>query len=93
VINQKIGMSVERKFLERLDPDTEYSYFTGTPAAMLAELEAERKRFKELAEYQKRAIELEEPMMLHYLERLQLSGEAAALDWLKARTENEAEGE
>ena len=44
-------MSIETKFLQQLDPDVDYSFFNGTPAALLAEIEA------------------------------------AALEWLKARTE------
>lgn len=86
LINQLVGMSIETKFLQQLEPDAEYPYFNGTPAELLAEIEADCETIKEGAAVADRALELDEPLLLHYLDRVRISSEWEALEWLRARS-------
>lgn len=87
LINQLVGLSIETRFLRQLDPSMESSYFSGTPEALLAEIQRDRNRIKEIAssEFTQQFMELDEPMAMHYLDRVRTQGEAAATEWLRSR--------
>ncbi len=90
ILTQVIGLGIEAQFLKLLDPETKSPYFSGDPATMLAEIETEmdnvRIRAGQLVE---RMGKLDEPMMSHYFDRVRISGEAAAIDWLKRTVETQ----
>lgn len=90
LINQLIGLSIETRFLNKLDPSLESPYFSGTPGALLAEIEGDRDRIREVAQtdFMSQVASLGEPMAMHYLERVRMTGEAEAIEWLRRRISN-----
>ncbi len=87
VINQAIGMSIEQRFLESLDPDGQYPYFADTPGVLLAQIEADRKRMVEgiegIGDFETVMTTSDEGTVLGYLERIRLYGEVDANEWLR----------
>jgi hypothetical protein len=68
----------------------ESPYFSGTPGALLAEIEGDRDRIREVAQtdFMSQVASLGEPMAMHYLERVRMTGEAEAIEWLRRRISN-----
>ena len=69
----------------QLDPATESPYFSANPETMLAEIKEEMDAVRKRAGIGERMAQLDEPTMSHFLDRMRLSGEAAAIDWLERK--------
>ena len=93
LINRLVGISGETMFLRDLDPDLESPNFSGTPAELLEQLEAERKEIREFTltadddDGQLGVLQnLNEAEMEHYLDRVRSVGELEALRWAEQYT-------
>jgi len=89
LINQLVGIAIEKMFLEQLDPQGKDAF--GRPVKEVAAAVAQHKAaLKELQLSLTRLgllAQLSDAEWATYMERVKLQGEEAALTWLKARHE------
>ncbi len=86
LINQLVGLGIEKEFYGRLDPAKNYDFLRQPVADRLAQIQAQRQTFRNASQ----AFEIwlptaNEGEVVAYYDRLKLYGEAAALAWLQNR--------
>ena len=86
LLGQLVGLSVERKFLNGLDPNGSYDFLPQTVSERLGQLQAREKSIREAARFfdpwMKSASEAE---LIGYFDRMKIYGEAAAVSWAQNR--------
>lgn len=83
LIDQLSGIAVERKFLDRLDPQTQAGPGGQTAGERLASLDAKLLEIKDLASRFTPAFASADPaMQSQYLAKMKAEGELAAMRWL-----------
>src|SRR5207244_2720042 len=86
IIDNLVGMAIERMTLNQLDPNQRYEFLGSTPQERIAQLVTEKAEIKELTS---KSLDLMEQAtdseLMSYFDRLKLYGEMAALQWLSQR--------
>ena len=84
LINQLVGWATEAIVLQRLDQNTAYDFLNGqTPAQVVQENKQQKAALKELlTEYQAAYPSLTDAELNNYVQRSQIYGEAAAMQWV-----------
>ncbi len=82
-INRLVGFSIEKQFLEMLEPDMVSPSFNETPAAMLEEVEKENAQLIEDLKLNDRIAELSEQQVIHLVDRIRTVGQPEAWVWLR----------
>jgi tRNA A-37 threonylcarbamoyl transferase component Bud32 len=86
LINQLVGISIEKRFLQLLDPTRDQDPFGRPLADVRAAIERHQALLKECAQSMAGLMfGLEDTELANYMERVKLHGEEAALAWLKAK--------
>jgi len=86
LINQLVGISIEKRFLQLLDPTREQDPFGRPIAEVRAAIERHQALLKEYAQSMAGLMfALDDTELANYMERVKLHGEEAALAWLKAK--------
>ena len=95
LINDLVGLAIERQILERMDPAGPYDNAGATVKDRLDELARRRELFKELqgpvdangrwSSATEVIAGLSEPDRIRYLDRIKVSGEVEALRWARSR--------
>ena len=86
LINQLVGISIEKRFLQLLDPAGTQDPFGRPSADVRAAIERHQALLKEYAQSMAGLMfGLEDTELANYMERVKLHGEEAALAWLKAK--------
>lgn len=87
IIDQLVGMAIERMTISKLDPNQQYDFLGTTAQARIDQLMAEREEFKVLTSNSTELLEnASDTDLLSYLDRMKIHGERAALEWLQERT-------
>ncbi|MGB7768817.1 MAG: hypothetical protein WBN22_08190 [Verrucomicrobiia bacterium] len=84
IINQLVGMAVEEKMFDQLDPNTSYDFLDGeTPDQRLQELKQQKAALSQL-DKSVQAIQpsLTDAEIVSYQERIKIYGEVTAMRWL-----------
>ena len=84
LINQLVGMAIEKEVLFQLDPNTSYDFLNGqTPAQVLQQLKVQKASNRELIGNFSTAYSLmTQEEMVNYAERVKIFGETAAMQWV-----------
>lgn len=86
LINQLVGISVERIALKQLDAEKNYDFLQGTVQDQIAQLDARRAGVREstklLDSWMRNASDAD---LISYFDRYKLYGESGALAWLRQR--------
>ncbi len=86
IINQLVGMSLEKMFLQQLDPAATLDPFGRPVSEVSARINDRQRALKEYSQLlQTLLATLEDSEWSIYLERVKLYGEESALAWLKSR--------
>ncbi len=86
IINQLVGMSIEKMFLQQLDPAATRDPFGRAVSEVSARINDRQTALKEYSQLlQTLLATLEDSEWSIYLERVKLYGEESALAWLKSR--------
>lgn len=86
LIDQLVGMSIERTFLEQLDPLTTTNANGLTAGERLAELEAKKADIQTTsAAFSELSMKMDEATSKEYFVRLRRDGELSAMKWVLAR--------
>jgi RNA polymerase sigma factor (sigma-70 family) len=86
VIDQLVGLAIQKKFLGQLDPAGTYEFLGRPVSEALAELDRQRQAIRDTNETIQKVIPtLNATELANYLERLKVYGEPAAWAWLKGR--------
>jgi tRNA A-37 threonylcarbamoyl transferase component Bud32 len=86
LINQLVGISIERRFLALLDPNREQDPFGRSVADVRATVDQQQATLRDHAQSMAGLmIGLDDRELATYMERVKLYGEEAALAWLRAR--------
>jgi len=86
LINQLVGISIEKRFLQLLEPGRDRDPFGRPVADVRAAIEQHQALLKEYAQSMSGLMfGLDDAELANYLERVKLHGEEAALAWLKAK--------
>jgi hypothetical protein len=83
LIDQLMGVSIERQFLEQLDPLTQAGPGGQTAGERLAALDAKLMEVRSLtSDFTEKFADADEPTQAQYLEKMKSEGELAAMRWL-----------
>lgn len=86
LLNDLVGMAIERGFLQRLDPNDVLVAGNQTVAERLVELDRQKKTISETASNtQDVLLRADDRELMNYVERAKLYGELNALQWLQER--------
>ena len=86
LINQLVGISLEKRFLQLLDPTRNQDPLGRSVAEVRAAIERHQALLKDYAQSMAGLMfGLDDPELANYMERVKLHGEEAALAWLKAK--------
>ncbi|HRY48404.1 MAG TPA: hypothetical protein P5186_10180 [Candidatus Paceibacterota bacterium] len=87
VIDQLVGIAVERQFLSQLDPAASPDYIGQPVSHRLDQLQRIEEDFQQQDNFLSQYLQSQpnDNVRLEYLNRVQASGEAAALRWLRSR--------
>lgn len=86
VLDQLVGIAIERMTISKLDPNQHYDFLGSTAQARIDQLIAEREDFKALTVNSTELLETaSDADLLSYLDRMKIHGERAALEWLRER--------
>ena len=86
LINQLVGISIEKRFLLLLDPTRDQDPFGRPIAGVRAAIERQQALLKDYAQSMAGLMfRLDDTELANYMERVKLHGEEAALAWLKAK--------
>lgn len=86
LISQLVGMAIERKVLEPLDPSKAYDFIGVTPQERIEQIRQERSTISQSSSiFGQRIPTMNEGEIITYFERLKLYGERNALEWLNSR--------
>ena len=94
IINQLVGMAVEEKMFDQLDPNTSYDFLGGeTPGQRLQELKQQKSMLSQL-DKSFEAIQpgLTDAEKVSFQERVKIYGEIAAMRWLQQEHGNSQNG-
>ena len=84
VINQLVGIAIEQKFLQQLDPAATTDPFGRSVAEVKATIENHKNALREHAKsFASLIARLDDAELANYMERVKLYGEEAALVWAK----------
>jgi hypothetical protein len=84
LIGQLVGMAIETRFLQDLQPDKVYDFLGQTPAQRLELIAVRKKDLRTLTEdASKRLPQLSDAEAIQYFNRLQGGGEVEAVTWLR----------
>lgn len=86
LVDQMVGIGIEKSFLSQLDPETLVSTGGATAAARLAELDARSTEIGELIQTARTLTSLPADQLEHYVDLARRDGELAALRWLKTQS-------
>ena len=86
IVDQLVGIAIERMTLSKLDPNQHYDFLGTTAQARIDQLSAEREGFKALAVNSTDLLETaSDADLVSFVDRMKLHGERAALEWLVER--------
>jgi RNA polymerase sigma factor (sigma-70 family) len=86
VIDQLVGISIEKKFLSQLDPAATYDFLGGTVNEVLEQNERQKQAIKEASIFKQQVMPaMTETDLANYLDREKLYGEPEALAWLQTK--------
>jgi hypothetical protein len=86
LINQLVGIAIEQKFLQKLDPAATTDPFGRPVAEVKATIENHRNALREYAKsFPSLIAGLNDAELANYMERVKLYGEEATLVWMKDR--------
>ena len=86
LIDQLVGMSIERSFLEQLDPLTATGGNGQTAGERLAELEAKNADIKATTSaFSETSLKMDAASSQEYFKRVRRDGELSAMKWVLAR--------
>ena len=84
LLNQLVGMAIEKMMLSKLDPNTSYDFLDGqTPAQISQQLKDQKKIYHELAaQFPTAYSQMSPDEMVNYSERIKIYGEVDAIKWV-----------
>jgi hypothetical protein len=84
LINQLVGMAIEKMMVSKLDPNTGYDFLDGqTPAQILQQLKDQKQSYRELAtQFSAAYAQMSPDEMVNYSERVKIYGETEAAKWV-----------
>jgi hypothetical protein len=86
LVNQRVGMAIERATLALLEPAYTYDFLGQTPAERLAALQAQTGRMQETIQWFGQWLpQAGDTELITYIDRVKLYGEPAAIQWLRAQ--------
>jgi len=85
MINQLVGISVEKTFLDQLDPLTVVGPNNATVAERLELIKNKQQTIKELIPVSNQLVEADDATLAQYFSVMKKEGEIAALQWLQNR--------
>lgn len=86
LINQLVGVAIERLVLAPLDPQQTYDFLQDTPGHRLEQLQARRAASKEMNQFAEQWSQTaSEPELLSFFDRTKIYGDAEAMAWLRKR--------
>ena len=85
LIDQMVGIGIEKSFLEQLDPETLVGANGATVATRLAEIDARSTEIRDLVQTAQSIVNLPSAQADRYVDIARRDGELAALRWLKSQ--------
>jgi RNA polymerase sigma factor (sigma-70 family) len=86
LIDELVGLAIERKSVAQLDPDTAYAFLGGSLGEFQSGLVAQKEAIKQSTQLSQQVLPtLDETELASYLDRMKVYGEPAALAWLQAK--------
>jgi hypothetical protein len=86
LVNQRVGMAMERAALALLEPDYRYDFLGQTPSERLTVLQTQTGRMQETIQWFGRWLpQAGDTELIAYIDRVKLYGEPAAIEWLRGQ--------
>jgi hypothetical protein len=86
LINQLVGIAVDRLVLGPLDAEKKYDFLGGSVSDYTAQLDVRRAAAKEDTQYAEQwMVNASETDIISYFERVKIYGDSSALAWLRQR--------
>jgi tetratricopeptide (TPR) repeat protein len=86
LVNQRVGMAMERGALALLDPAQTYDFLGQSPAERLAALQSQTARMQETIRWFGQWLpQAGDTELIAYIDRVKLYGEPAAIQWLRGQ--------
>lgn len=86
LVNQRVGMTMERGALALLDPAQAYDFLGQSPTAHLAALQNQTARMEETIRWFGQWLpQASDTELIAYIDRVKLYGEPAAIQWLRGQ--------
>ncbi|MGB0578094.1 MAG: hypothetical protein ACPGVU_00200 [Limisphaerales bacterium] len=88
ILNDLVGIGIQKKLLETLQPDGQYPFLNGTPTEAMAALDARRQLIRDAATGGGNVANASPNDILAYFDRTKVHGELNALQWLANKQAN-----
>jgi len=88
LLNDLVGIAIQKQMLDGLQPDAEYPFLNGTPAEALAALDARRQVIRDASKSVGDIADANPNDILTYFDRTKVHGELNALQWLANKQAN-----
>lgn len=82
LLNDAVGISIQKQMLNTLQPDVEYPFLRATPAEVLADLDSRMQSIRDASRSAGDIADANPNDLLTYFDRTKVHGELNALEWL-----------